>query len=84
MYLSQYTADLASLDHQEAVRRLQKTNFRPTDKSDIQFMKEKFKKRWDTATQKLSITHQASGSKKSDPSSDIATKEKADDKTTSL
>ena len=45
-------------------------------------MKKKFKKRWESATQKLTITRQ-SESKTSDPSSDIATKEKTDDKTTS-
>ena len=82
MYLWQYTADLAALDHLEAVRRLEKTNFRPRGKSDIEFMKKKFKKRWESATQKLTITRQ-SESKTSDPSSDIATKEKTDDKTTS-
>ena len=57
--LSQLKADLEALDHKEKVRHLEKTNFQPTDKSHIEFMKEKFKKRWSTANTKLSIATQS-------------------------
>ena len=60
MHLSQLKSDIEALDHEEKARHLEKTNFKPTDKSHIDFMKKKFKKRWSTANTKLSITRQSS------------------------
>ena len=86
MNLSQLKANIEAIDHDEKVRHLEKTNVKPTDKSHIDSMKKKFRKRWSTTNKKLSANKKLSTNKtisitkESSEQSDIKAKENNQEK----